>query len=70
MCELLSGSTDSKLRVLLTTLYIACIKTKMASGFPGKESARQCRNLSANAGDVGLIPELGRSPGEGKGNPL
>ena len=29
-CELLSGSTDSKLRVLLTTLYIACIKTKMA----------------------------------------
>ena len=29
-CELLSGSTDSRLRVLLTTLYIACIKTKMA----------------------------------------
>ena len=36
-------------------------------GFPGgsagKESAR-------NAGDLGLIPGLGRSPGEGKGNPL
>ena len=36
-------------------------------GFPrssvGKESA-------GNAGDVGLIPELGRSPGEGNGNPL
>ena len=34
-------------------------------GFPcgsaGKESA-------CNAGDLGLIPELGRSPGEGKGN--
>lgn len=29
-CELLAGSTDSKLRVLLTTLYIACIKTKIA----------------------------------------
>jgi len=31
------------------------------------------RNLPANAGDIrdtGLIPELGRSPGEGNGNPL
>ena len=29
----------------------------------GKESA-------CNAGDLGSIPGLGRSPGEGKGNPL
>ena len=29
----------------------------------GKES-------SCNAGDLGLIPGLGRSPGEGNGNPL
>ena len=29
----------------------------------GKES-------TCNAGDVGLIPELGRSPGERNGNPL
>ena len=31
------------------------------------------KNLSVNVGDVkeaGLIPELGRSPGEGNGNPL
>ena len=27
-------------------------------------------NLPANTGDVGLIPGLGRSPGEGNGNPL
>ena len=27
-------------------------------------------NLPANAGDVGLIPGLGRSPGEENGNPL
>ena len=26
--------------------------------------------MSANAGDTGLIPGLGRSPGEGDGNPL
>ena len=28
------------------------------------------KNLPANAGDPGLIPELGKSPGEGNGNPL
>ena len=27
-------------------------------------------NPPANAGDTGLIPGLGRSPGEGNGNPL
>ena len=28
------------------------------------------KNLPADAGDVGLISGLGRSPGEGNGNPL
>ena len=28
------------------------------------------KNPSANAGDLGLIPGLGRSPGGGHGNPL
>jgi len=28
------------------------------------------KNPLANAGDVGLIPGSGRSPGEGNGNPL
>ena len=28
------------------------------------------QNLPANAGDTGLIPGLGRCPGEGNGNPL
>ena len=32
-------------------------------GSGGEESA-------CNVGDLGLIPGLGRSPGEGKGNPL
>ena len=36
-------------------------------GFPGGSVVK---NLPANAGDVRLIPELGRSPGEGNGNPL
>ena len=28
------------------------------------------KNLPANAGDLGLIPQSGRSPGAGNGNPL
>ena len=36
-------------------------------GFPGGSVVK---NPPANAGDVGLIPESGRSPGEGNGNPL
>ena len=36
-------------------------------GFPGGSLVK---NPSANAGDVGLIPESGRALGEGNGNPL
>ena len=36
-------------------------------GFPGGSVARTLPN---NAGDVGLIPRLGGSPGGGNGNPL
>ena len=43
------------------------LPTPVFSGFPcgsaGKES-------TCNAGDLGSIPGLGRSPGEGKGYPL
>ena len=28
------------------------------------------KNLPSNVGDLGLIPESGRFPGEGNGNPL
>ena len=36
-------------------------------GLPG---ASLVENLSAKSGDAGSIPGLGRSPGEGNGNPL
>ena len=36
-------------------------------GFPDDSLVK---NLPANAGDMGWILELGRSPGEGNGNPL
>ena len=36
-------------------------------GFPGGSEGKASAH---NAGDLGLIPGLGRSPGEGNGNPL
>ena len=36
-------------------------------GFPAGSDSKES---VCNAGDLGLIPELGRSPGEGNGNPL
>ena len=36
-------------------------------GFPG---GSDCKESACRAGDLGLIPGLGRSPGEGKGYPL
>ena len=36
-------------------------------GFPG---GSDCKESTCNVGDLGSIPGLGRSPGEGKGYPL
>ena len=36
-------------------------------GFPGGSDGKES---ACNVGDLGLIPGLGRSPGEGKGYPL
>ena len=41
--------------------------TLPATGFPGSSDSKAS---AYNAGDLGSIPELGRSPGEGNGNPL
>ena len=47
----------------LTFLYVHFIFLSFPGGSDGKESA-------CSAGDLGSIPGLGRSPGEGHGNPL
>ena len=44
-----------------------CHGVSRLEGFPGGSVVK---NLPANAGDVGSIPGLGRSPGEGNGSPL
>ena len=40
---------------------------QLQQGFPGGADGKES---ACNARDLGLIPELGRSPGEGHGNPL
>ena len=40
---------------------------RQGDGFPG---GSDCKESACNVGDLGLIPELGRSPGEESGNPL
>ena len=44
-------------------LYLGIIEGNFPGGSVSKES-------TCNVGDLGLIPELGRSPGGGHGNPL
>ena len=39
----------------------------MCRGLPGSSDGKES---ACNVGDPGSIPELGRSPGEGNGNPL
>ena len=39
----------------------------MMTDFPGGSASKES---DCNVGDLGLIPGLGRSPGEGKGYPL
>ena len=43
-----------------------CTHTYVLWGFPGGSDGKAS---ACNAGDPGSIPGLGRSPGEGNGNP-
>ena len=51
------------LTLTLTITITLTLKRDLPCGSAGKESA-------CNAGDLGLIPGVGRSPGEGKGYAL
>ena len=53
-----------KREVVHTYLQLFCIAVQ---GFPG---GSEVKASASNAGDPGSIPGLGRSPGEGNGNPL
>ena len=43
------------------------LPTPVFLGFPGGSAGKES---ACNVGDLGLIPGLGRSPGDGKGYPL
>ena len=45
----------------------ARLPTPVFLGFPGGSAGKES---DCNAGDLGLIPWLGRFPGEGNGHPL
>ena len=51
----------------LHTLDFSVPIWKPITGFPG---GSEVKASACNAGDLGLIPGSGRSPGEGNGNPL
>ena len=44
-----------------------CVEVHTSKGFPGGSDSKES---TWHAGDLGLIPGLERSPGEGHGNPL
>ena len=50
-----------------TSRSIYYIHTYIHMGFPGGSDGKES---ACNAGDLGSIPGLGRSPTEGNGNPL
>ena len=55
----------------MVTFILICLLNceipKGKTGFPGSSEGKES---ACNAGDLGLMPWLGRSPGEGNGNPL
>ena len=53
-CLTVCGTVDRSIRVFSNEYQVALV----------------VKNPPANAGDLGLIPGSGRSPGEGNGNPL
>ena len=65
-------STGVGCHCLLHLMYedsvnISSVSAGISLGFPGGSDGKES---ACNAGDSGLIPGWGRSPGEGNGNPL
>ena len=62
---MLRNSTSGQLYVMYILLEF--FKKEKKLGFLG---GSVIKNLPANVGDAGSIPESGKPPGEGNGNPL
>ena len=53
--------------IIAILAYITSQAAYPSLGFPGGSDGKES---ACNAGELGLIPGLGRSPGEGDSNPL
>ena len=51
--------------IIIILAYITSQAAYPSLGFPGGSDGKES---ACNAGELGLIPELGRSPGEGTSN--
>ena len=51
-------------------LYLLILPDKIQEAYLSFPGGIDLKEPACNAGDLGLIPGLGRSPGEGNGNPL
>ena len=60
-------ATEQQQRTTDWVAYPTEMYCLIVEGFPGGSAAKESAH---NVGDLGSIPGLGRSPGEGKGSPL
>ena len=58
------------INIISTILILIIFINGVAREFKGVPGGSVVKNPPANTGRAGLIPGLGRSPGEGNGNPL
>ena len=65
MRELISTASSEGSQLINRCLQLLAFM--YGKGFPYGSAGKE---FACKAGDLGLIPELGRSPGEGKGCPL
>ena len=56
--------------IILIPVGIVIIYVNIQKGFHDGSSSKESVCTEGNAGDTGSIPESGRSPGVGNGNPL
>ena len=66
------GASTSMMPLIFTMALCATRNPSFKAWLPklGLPGGSVVKNLPTNAGDAGLVPGLGRSPGGGKGNPL
>ena len=66
---MLTQSLEVKLQFISIEKKIL-VEVQLRRSFPGSASGKESTCNEGGVGDAGSIPELGRSPGGGHGNPL